>query len=277
VDLANGHLLQLPNGTLLCAYRHHDGAAPKRVFRIQVSCSHDFGRSWALADTVIEGALGVWEPFLFFAVGAVQIAYSAELPAVGGRAEQDIVFQTSTSGGCGWGPVASRVHTDGSRNGMPGVVALPDGSLLVLFEGFWSGVWGAYTVNSARSFDGGGTWVQRRVVHAPPAPAQANAGSPQAAACPGKACAVFMTDEGGAPGGAQWPAGAHAGLLCAPLDAANVSAPIDWAAGGAPATVPAETPTVFWPSFFVAGPQGASVAYQGDDGAAYVSTDNACA
>jgi hypothetical protein len=278
VDLGNGFLFQAANGSLLCAYRHHDGAPPSRVFRIQLASSHDFGASWRFAATVAEGALGVWEPFLFAAGGGLLAAYSAELPAAGGRAEQDIVLQRSADGGGSWGPVSSRVHTDGSRNGMPGVAALPDGSLLLVFEGFWSGVWGAFTVNSARSFDGGATWAQRRVVHAPPVPWAANAGSPQVAWCRarGAACAVFMSSEGGGAAGGSWPAGAHAGLLCAPLDAANASAPIDWARGGAPATVASDTRFIFWPSF-LAVQGGLSVAYQGDDGAAYVGGSDVCA
>lgn len=270
VDLGNGFLLQLYNGTVLCAYRHHEGVAPSRVFRIQVASSHDLGGTWAFSATVTSGPLGVWEPFLFaLPGGAIGVAYSAELPAAGGRAEQDVAFQVSADGGGTWGPVVARVHTDGSRNGMPGVAALPDGSLLLLLEGFWGGTWGAFTVNSARSFDGGLSWVQRQVVHAPPV--GSNAGSPQVAWCGarGVACAVFMSSEGAS--GQSWPAGAHGALLCAPLDITNSSAPIDWARGGAPTTVAAETQYLFWPSFFV-GPGGASVAYQGSDGAAFVST-----
>ena len=290
VDLGNGFLSQLPNGTLLCAYRHHDGLAPNRTFRIQLSSSQDFGATWALAATIAEGALGVWEPFLFFSgEGPVlRVAYSAELPAVGGRAEQDIVFQESSSGGSDWGPVFSRVHTAGSRNGMPGVASLQDGSLLLVHEGF-GGVWGAYRVSSARSFDGGVSWVQREVVHAPasgPGAGGWDAGSPQVAVCPaasgtahrgsrGAACAVFMSNEGGGAPSQPWPAGAHAALLCAPLDATNASAPLDWGGGGAPATVATETPSIYWPSFYV-GRGGSSVAYQGEDGAAYVSDADVC-
>ena len=282
VDLGNGFLLQLPNGTLLCAYRHHDGAPPNRTFRIQLASSHDLGASWAFAATIAAGALGVWEPFLFLAragdAGALRAAYSAELPAgAGGRVEQDVVFQGSADGGGSWGAITARVHTGGSRNGMPGVALLPDGSQLAVFEGFWGGAWGAFTVNSARSFDGGETWVQRQVVHAPPG-GRANAGSPQVALCgaAGKVCAVFMSSEGESSGEA-WPAGAHAGLLCAPLDAANASAPIDWARGGAPATVATETRFIFWPSLFAAQGGGAQVAYQGSDGAAYTSGADVCA
>ena len=283
VDLGNGVLLQLPNGTLLCAYRHHDGAPPNRTFRIQLASSHDFGGTWAFAATIAAGPLGVWEPFLYLAragdAGALRVAYSAELPAgAGGRVEQDVVFQGSADGGGSWGAITARVHTGGSRNGMPGVALLPDGSQLAVFEGFWGGAWGAFTVNSARSFDGGASWVQRQVVHAPPP--RANAGSPQVALCggaAGKACAVFMSSEGEAPPGQAWPAGAHAGLLCAPLDAANVSAPIDWARGGAPTTVATETRYIFWPSLFAAEEGGAQVAYQGSDGAAYASGADVCA
>jgi hypothetical protein len=142
VDLSNGYLLPLPSGVLLCAYRHHNGTGTNRVFRIQVSASKDGGATWAQISTVTSGPVGVWEPLLFqFSsddAQTVQIYYSAELINLG---EQDVVRQTSTDGGKTWGAVDARVHTANSRNGMPGVIEVADGSAVLVFEGFW-GPWG---------------------------------------------------------------------------------------------------------------------------------------
>jgi len=276
VDLGNGFLFQLENKTILCAYRHHSGVPPNRVFRIQIAASHDLGRTWGFASSVSVGSLGVWEPFLFSAAGTLRVSYSAELQmGVDGRAEQDIVFQESSNGGSDWGPIYSRLHTNGSRNGMPGVSLLSDGSLLLVFEGFWTGVWGAFTVNSARSFDSSASWVQQQVVHAPRL--SANAGSPQLVFCgvSEKVCTVFMSNEN-EPSGQIWPSGAHAGLLCAPLDRYNVSAPLDWGASGVPIVLEAETPFIFWPSFFFSQSEHLYVAYQGSDDASYLSEVELC-
>ena len=270
-DLANGHLLALPNGTLLCAFRHHFAGPKGTVYTLQLAASHDAGASWGAPALITSGATGVWEPYLLLTPSALRVAYSAELTNGG---EQDVVLRSSSDGGGAWGPVDSVLHTPGSRNGMPGLAVLRDGSLLLVCEGFWGARgWGAFTVNSARSLDGGRTWVQRQVARAPPAPA--NAGSPQLALCRNStvACAVFMSSEGGGGGGGAWPDGAHAALLCAPLGAG--SAPVDWGAGGDPVAVPAATATIYWPSF-LASNGSAHVAYQGSDGAAYLVDAGVC-
>jgi hypothetical protein len=274
-DLANGFLLQLPNGTLLCAFRHHFRAAGGGAMRytLQLAASHDGGASWGAPAPITSGVTGVWEPFLLLTPSALRVAYSAELTNGG---EQDVVLRSSSDGGASWGAVDSVLHTPGSRNGMPGLALQGDGSLLLVCEGFWgAGGWGAFTVNSARSLDGGATWAQRQVAHAPRAPAKA--GSPQLALCRNGtvACAVFMSSEGGGGGGGggAWPDGAHAALLCAPLGAG--SAPVDWGAGGDPVAVPAATATIYWPSF-LASNGSAHVAYQGSDGAAYLVDAGVC-
>ena len=278
-DLANGHLLALPNGTLLCAFRHHFSGPRGTVYTLQLAASHDAGASWGAPALITSGATGVWEPYLLLTPSALRVAYSAELTNGG---EQDVVLRSSSDGGGAWGPVDSVLHTPGSRNGMPGLAVLRDGSLLLVCEGFWGARgWGAFTVNSARSLDGGRTWVQRQVARAPPAPA--NAGSPQLALCRNStvACAVCMSSEGGGSGsGSAWPDGAHAALLCAAVGGADAAAPINWTAAGAPVRVPTATATIYWPSFLAESSGGESssarVAYQGSDGAAYLSDAAAC-
>ena len=136
---------------------------------------------------------------------------------------------------------------------MPGVAALPDGSLVAVFEGFWGAGWGAYTVNAATSEDGGASWARRQVAYAPP-PGR-DAGAPQVALCPGaaadaaRACAVFMTN---APAGAPpppCPAGATIVELCAPW---APGAGLNFSARGATvADVPTDSPTAYWPGLIL--------------------------
>jgi hypothetical protein len=280
VDLANGFLWQeRTGGALLCAYRHHtDVGTPAVVYRIALSSSADEGVTWTPLANITQGPIGVWEPLLFSTPtdppGTVRVLYSAELTNGG---EQDIVQQTSRDGGATWGAVDSRVHTAGSRNGMPGVAVGPDGSLVLVFEGFWSGQWGHFTVNSVRSFDGGVTWVQPQIVHAPSLTATCNgvpccAGSPQIGQCGSSVAVVYMSNEDH-PGGGQpvpWPGGAGVGLITASFSSTNVSAPLEWAASP-PSFPPLLSPSALWPSIFTDGPY-LRLAYQTNGGAAALST-----
>ena len=285
VDLANGFLLQLaPSGAILCAYRHHDGSGAQRVFRIAVSRSNDFGATWAPLAVVTAGPVGVWEPFLMQLAGdagdMVHVYYSAEITNGG---EQDVVRQTSTDGGATWSADDVRLHTAGSRNGMPGVAQLADGSLLCVFEGFGSAGWNHFQVHSMRSFDNGATWSQPVVVHAPTSSAF-NSGSPQVAVCPqtGKIVVVFMSDEPLPPAEtrAAWPDGAHIGVVSARLNPANISTPLVFPASADVVPTPS---TVYWPSLLLdaLGTKGSiefslRVAFQGNDGAAYITRNTLC-
>jgi hypothetical protein len=268
VDLANGFCVQTPADWypgLVCAYRHHVPAPGGGTqYRLRVSRSGDGGATWAVAGTITQGAVGVWEPFLYLARSPaggrlLRVVYAGELTNGG---EQDIVQRESADGGATWGPVTARIHTPGSRNGMPGVAALPDGSLVVVMEGFWTGVWGAFTVGLARSFDGGATWGQRTLVHAPPAGSNCHAGAPKVAVCPppspgaGPATVVvgFMDDEpadgsGRCPAVSVWPSNATLALKAAVVDASNASAPLNFT-GSPLVRVPTVAPTAVWPALF---------------------------
>lgn len=262
-DLANPHVLPLADSRALCAYRHHTGVGAGRVFRIALSSSSDGGATWSPQALIIASAsTGLWEPFLFALAPSrpreIGVAYAAELSNGG---EQDIVFQFSRDGGASWLPPASRIHSAGSRNGMPGVARLDDGTLVAVFEGF-RGAWGSFSVSAAASSDGGATWPEsaRAVVHAPPPGSGRNAGSPQIARCPASSdllCFVYMTDEPRA-GGAEdvWPAGASIASLCARWTGAlNTSS-------SAPAVVATVTPTAFWPSLLATSAATLSAVYQ---------------
>jgi len=264
-DLSNGELLRLKDGKILCAFRHHDGNGANRVFRIQIVSSKDGGETWSLPVTISEGPIGVWEPFLTQDAneGAIiRVFYSAELSNGG---EQDIVRQSSTDGGLTWSSIDSRIHSSTflSRNGMPGVVTLADGSLLAVFEGFWGPFgWSHFTVNYARSFDNGTSWTQREIIHAP-MNSTSNAGSPQVALCSDSRIAViFMSSEGGGGGGGAWPSGAHLSFSFSSLNQ-NTSSPLIFSY---PSVVPTQGDAL-WPSFFRDGVDLRS-AWQTADGAA---------
>jgi hypothetical protein len=177
VDLANCNLAQLPSGRVLASYRHHVPESTGGMrFAIEVSASDNGGRSWSALSTMVSGSVGMWEPFLWPPMATEQravtggrdvvwAAYSQELTNGG---LQSIVWQRSTDRGASWeAPITisdGREHR--SRDGMPGITRLRDGSLLMVFEGFWDYFAHNQTerhhfsVQARRSFDEGSTWSE---------------------------------------------------------------------------------------------------------------------
>ena len=94
--------------------------------------------------------------------------------------QQDIRMKYSNNNGNNWQQNDNIVcNFNESRNGMPGITQLKDGSLFVVFEGFLGKYgWSHFTVNSVRSLDCGLTWIQKQVLYAP-TNENMNAGSPQ--------------------------------------------------------------------------------------------------
>lgn len=90
VDLANCILFEVERGRLLAAYRYHTGCSERgrerfslstissvvcTRYSIQVSQSHDGGRTWTYLSTPVHGEVGMWEPFFFPVAKGLQIAY----------------------------------------------------------------------------------------------------------------------------------------------------------------------------------------------------------
>lgn len=211
-----------------------------RNYSIQVATSHDGGVSWQWAGTVSSGPIGMWEPFLFFnadstanpgpttssvthglttsgdprhphATGVVlHVAYSQEITNGG---LQSIVWCATRDNGTSWS--APTVLSDGrdhqSRDGMPGIARLRDGSLFLVFEGFWAHGRGHFSVQGRRSYDGGATWDAGRVIYNTSS-ARTNAGAPQVAVfIDGRVAVSFMTDEDTA--SRSWPTDAWAKVM----------------------------------------------------------------
>jgi hypothetical protein len=113
-------------------------------------------------------------------------------------------------------------------------------------------------VNSVRSFDGGASWGQPTLLHAPPA--GYNAGSPKIGLCAKdehlnsyKIIVVFLTDAPiGAATRAQqvWPDGAWLGVIAGFLDPNNSSLPINMTAAPT-GTVPTAASAVLQPMVFM--------------------------
>lgn len=135
----NGHLLRLPEGTLLLTGR---SLIEGESYHLPVYVSRDGGRAWRRLSLIaaIEGETarqkrGLWEPFLFrLPDGRVSVIYSDE----GHDGYSQVLSQkTSPDGGVSWGEVRRIVEESGGgrlRPGMGVVSRLPDGQFLLVYE-----------------------------------------------------------------------------------------------------------------------------------------------
>ncbi len=122
--------LQAKEGRVLAAFRHH--TPDKGIYRIEVCSSANKGVRWTYFSTVALGTIGLWEPFLLqMPKGRLQCYYSSE---EGLKPDQRIEMKTSEDGGKTWKNPVKVARKKGSRDGMPGVIRLTDGTLFAVFE-----------------------------------------------------------------------------------------------------------------------------------------------
>lgn len=193
-DLANTFPLQLSDGTVLVAFRHH--SADRRTYRLEVCASHDRGKSWKFRGTIATGSVGLWEPFLLELPDKTLQAYYASEEGI--KPDQRVEMRSSNDGGKSWGNPITVARKRGSRDGMPGVVRRGDGTLLAVFEASDVAPY-RFVIRAVRSRDGGKTWSpERELIYAPANPVRARwaAGAPSIVQLPGGGLLVsFQTDE----------------------------------------------------------------------------------
>jgi hypothetical protein len=241
-------VVRLADGTLLVAFRHHDpGAAGVTNFRLLVSASTDGGKSWSFRGEIqVYGSAkdGLWEPFLYVTPkGTLQAYYARERD---NYRSQDIVVRSSKDGGKTWGSEAIAATTDGSRDGMPGVTALPDGSLVAVFESARQpGVNNNFVVRGVQSSDDGKTWTNRHIIFAPKNAAR-HAGAPQVTSLrDGRVVVSFMTNDG-VNTTAAWPGGAETRIVVSKTAAFRSVA---WE----PTTTTVAAAASYWPGLVIGG------------------------
>ncbi|KAL6719613.1 hypothetical protein ACLMJK_001534 [Lecanora helva] len=194
-DIDNPYVLQLPSGRVLCAFRNHSkdpNSGAYTYFRITVAYSDDSGKSWSFLSQPAgdSGSVnGNWEPFLRNAQdGSLQIYYSRE----NSKQDQDTLERFSPDGGQTWTDPQNISGTDiTSRDGMTGVTAVDDKTLIAVFE---SESDGTFTVDAINSSDDGKTWGNRRTIYTPDSP-NTSAGAPQVINIGGTLGVSFMTNE----------------------------------------------------------------------------------
>ena len=238
--LGNAYPFEWTPERTLCAFRHHNQVGDLYVHRLLLSASDDGGDTWRFVSEieVDDRDHGLWEPLLFRgADGHLQVYYAWE-HTVGGK--QDIVMRRSRDGGMTWSDRITVASNAQSRDGMPGVARLNDGTLVTVFESFRQDDRGPFVIRATTSTDDGATWGNRQAVYVPEA-ADRHAGAPALVTlADGRLLVSFMTDEEG-PGG-DWPNGAAAKVLISdgiPTRDALVWRPHPLTVADAPA---------FWPS-----------------------------
>jgi hypothetical protein len=161
VDLDNAFPLQLADGTLLVAYRHHSAGA----YRLEIHASADGGNHWVMRGTIATGHEGLWEPFLFLLPdGTIQAYYASE---EGCKPDQRIEIRSSSDGGKTWNSPIVVAEKKGSRDGMPGVARLNEKELLTVFEAQDKPPF-RFVIRGVRSTDNGRTWsTVRELIYAP--------------------------------------------------------------------------------------------------------------
>lgn len=182
-ELGNAQPLILADGTILIAFRDHQLSDPRKPkYRLRVIRSLDAGKTWDFLDhrenrdgLIDEGPDGLWEPFLYLdAAGHLRVVYAKErrhkvCAGQIGR-KQDIVSKMSPDGGRTW-VNESVVASEGvSRDGVPSVTRLQDGSYLLVFESWQDPTCGSANprllIRSMQS-DDGIVWKNRSLVFDP--------------------------------------------------------------------------------------------------------------
>lgn len=179
--LGNPHPVVGPDGALYLAFRDHDLSNPDNpVYKLRVIRSRDQGSRWDFLESSVDGLIdtsghGLWEPFLYVdGENHLRVVYAKERAekfcAQQRGTKQDLVSRVSLDHGKTWRE-ESLVSGDGiSRNGVPAITRLNDGSFLAVFESWQEGQCGNANPNllirSMQSADGM-HWGKRKVVFDP--------------------------------------------------------------------------------------------------------------
>ena len=152
---ANPSLFQLDNGDVLVAYRGLSAGSGVKNSGLFVSVSHDNGVTWSTHSTILsynQHDGGVYEPCLVEINGTPTVFYANDSvaaagetvgtgvvggnhqPAVTSLAYQNIEYMQWDGSQWGNRTIACNGANSGSRDGMPGVTQLQDGSWMLAYE-----------------------------------------------------------------------------------------------------------------------------------------------
>jgi len=191
--LANAELLVRRDGEVWCLFnrRPSRGAPPEARSSVGFHRSADGGRTWGEPEVIYEagrtqsGEDGCWEPVgLELPDGELQVYFANEFPYPESN-DQEITMLRSRDGGDSWSKPVSASYREGSRDGMPVPLLLPEAKGIavaiednglrgsfkpVVVASPWTDAWSAGAVDADSP--------RRRAALAEPLPARAYAGAP---------------------------------------------------------------------------------------------------
>jgi hypothetical protein len=181
-NLGNPTPFQTKSGRLILGFRDHLPEGHDKRFRLRVAYSDDNGQSWKQgkddsAGFMVESDQGLWEPFFYYdKFDVLRVVYAREKSAEGCSRRkgnsQVIAMKSSADDGLTWGHETEIVGEGVSRDGVPVVARLGDGSYLLVFESWRKTGCGdsipSLVIRSVQSKDGV-EWGKRRIVYEPKA------------------------------------------------------------------------------------------------------------
>jgi hypothetical protein len=134
-NYTNCEILELSNGTLLYMWNARPHADSGLPYKIMAATSADKGETW-LEQTIYtastEGSEGCWEPVAIeLPDGEVQLYFANEFPYKSSD-EQEITMMTSRDSGATWSEPQAISMRQGSRDGMPVPLYLPNRKEIVV-------------------------------------------------------------------------------------------------------------------------------------------------
>lgn len=206
LSLCNGKMLQLPNGDILMSYT--DGKATStHPGHVWLARSVNGGLSWQPSYALVHTSAltGLWESSLtLLPSGRLLCHFASEEHA---PTYPNAIFQCySDDQGTNWSAAKRVVGVSGSRDGVPSVVRLATGRLMMFFEAqdWWdvSATPIDFLIRSVYSDNDGTSWSrERKLVSMPKSTVAGHRHTaPQAVLLPnGKILVTFYTSEGGNP------------------------------------------------------------------------------
>ncbi len=128
VTLCEPHLIELPDGTLLCQIRGEDRIGDDSIFTIYQSISKDMGKTWSKPEMLLDKTGGAPPHLIMLSSGILLCTYSRRKHPYG------IMAMVSTDCGKTWQKdIRLYENTFSDDLGYPSTVELDDGTLLTVF------------------------------------------------------------------------------------------------------------------------------------------------
>ena len=128
IVLCEPHLIELPDGKLICHIRGEDKDEKDTIFTVLQSVSYDKGKTWSAPEMLLDETGGAPPHLIRLSSGILLSTYGRRKPPYG------IMAMVSTDGGNSW-EKDIRIYENyaGDDIGYPSTIELDDGTLITIF------------------------------------------------------------------------------------------------------------------------------------------------